>query len=1011
MLASDYRNPANPWDVNQDLNITALDALQVINEIGRRDSPQLGARPDESTERFWDVTGDEMITALDALRVINFLGRNEGDPVPKIQEGRFDREFSFPITVGEESGVRTYRVDINMAFDDSDDVALVNEVFNVYIVDPLDFSQTLVDGGTNGAPVFSFIDGSIRTIPGISKFDGSTLEIDLSGITKTDTAEILFQFLNTDADSGGVVTVHPISNSVDSQLEQLPTLDTGAEVFDPGNEIDLNSFGRVSGATLHFAGIQYDSTSGLISTSLQVENGVEPIGRSVALVLDDLESDVRLINSSGTTDDNKPYINLRPSIQRGGLAPESRTGQVRLTFENRSGSPFSFTPIIYSGGVNGSPIIEPIGDITAMVGEFVSVPIAASDPDGDRLDLKIASESGLPSGVLTTNSELVIHPAPGQEGIYHFHIEAEDGALTARQHVALNVVSDPLTTTRISGVIENTDQQPLSGVPITVGTLATTTAIDGSFEIEIEGNLPDDTLVVHGQEIEGNYPYIAEKLPLVLNHDVYINARNVIPRPIYLPQIDVANSVSIDPSQDTVVSSAAIPGASLFVASGTLSDSQGLYSGDLSITMVPPDLTPAALPSNLRPDLVFTIQPGDMQFDVPAPLTFPNSAGYESGSLLDLWSINPDTGDFDDVGDMQVSPDGELIETISGGVRSSSWHFPAPLPPPPVAGDNDNGNEKNDCNDCKATVGNFEVELHSGAVVEEHSLVTYQSVGTTQGLVLHYDSLRADPRPIVHLGYENLRADEALRLAASLVFRRGEFSIQVPGHAGNEFGIKPGEHFWKLPETANGRIALQADLTTQPTGTYSYEFTSGVLEFDGKRLVGSTTTQSHDLRIVNTIDSPFGAGWGVAGLKEIVQDPDGSVLLVDGEGSELYFRTPEQNGEPFISPPGDFSTLTKLVDGSFRQVMPEQTVYEFGANGALTTKTDRNGNIWQFAYNADDIIAEIKDPAGLTTSFTTIDGRIRSITDPAGRVTALEYDEFGNLARIVDPDPELFTKQ
>lgn len=97
-----------------------------------------------------------------------------------------------------------------------------------------------------------------------------------------------------------------------------------------------------------------------------------------------------------------------------------------------------------------------------------------------------------------------------------------------------------------------------------------------------------------------------------------------------------------------------------------------------SITEVPAELTPAALPSNLIPDLVVTIQPADMVFTTPAPLTFPNRSGYAPGALLDLWSINPSTGFFDNVGKLRVSEDGSLIETISGGIRTSSWHFPAP---------------------------------------------------------------------------------------------------------------------------------------------------------------------------------------------------------------------------------------------------------------------------------------------------------------------------------------------
>jgi hypothetical protein len=80
-------------------------------------------------------------------------------------------------------------------------------------------------------------------------------------------------------------------------------------------------------------------------------------------------------------------------------------------------------------------------------------------------------------------------------------------------------------------------------------------------------------------------------------------------------------------------------------------------------------------------------------------------------------------------------------------------------------------------------------ELHSGAIVETHSTAGYQSLGVSRGVTLVYDSLRADPRPIAHLGYAEVdpaiySVPDALRLIASLTVSRGNFEYQVPGHAG-----------------------------------------------------------------------------------------------------------------------------------------------------------------------------------------------------------------------------------
>jgi hypothetical protein len=356
-----------------------------------------------------------------------------------------------------------------------------------------------------------------------------------------------------------------------------------------------------------------------------------------------------------------------------------------------------------------------------------------------------------------------------------------------------------------------------------------------------------NTLKIHGDALTGSvqYPFIAEKVKLLLGHEVYDGVNNVITRPIFLPSLDVAHGQAINPSQDQTVTTATIPGASVFVAAGTLQDRAGNpFTGTLSITEVPAALTPASLPANLKPDLVVTIQPGEMVFKSPAPLTLPNLSGYAPGKQMQLWSINPVTGVFDHVGTGQVSADGSVIQTISGGIHNSSWHFFVPAPetfndPNVDPLNQDNSNVPNDqasasgedpnsgpggggtsngasCDPgsqssadaagvaagaiagTEAGSGSFnsDVELHSGAVLENHQLVTYQSLGVARGLTLHYDSLRADPRPIVHFGFPNVDpqalADgfaDKLRVVAKLSVQRGNFQYQLPGFMGNIPGL------------------------------------------------------------------------------------------------------------------------------------------------------------------------------------------------------------------------------
>jgi hypothetical protein len=288
----------------------------------------------------------------------------------------------------------------------------------------------------------------------------------------------------------------------------------------------------------------------------------------------------------------------------------------------------------------------------------------------------------------------------------------------------------------------------------------------------------------------------------------------------------------------------------------------------------------------------------------------------------------PFTGFFDKVGIGQVSADGAVINTISGGIRNSSWHFFSPPLPTPNDPNKDNRNPDDGCNECKAKVtGTSEVELHSGAVIETHNLAAYRSLGASRGLTLRYDSERADARPILHFGYNNVQSDPNLRLTAELTVKRGDFRLDVPGFAGGQYGLNGGENFWSIPG-GGGKVdaALQADLRNVASGRYDYELTTGLMRLNNNQFSGSTSVSAGQFLHINTSNSAFGSGWGLAGLQELVVNSDGSVIVVDGDGSELLFEK-NAEGAGYKSPIGDFSTLERLGDGTFRRTMTDQMVY------------------------------------------------------------------------------------
>ncbi|WP_164103003.1 RHS repeat-associated core domain-containing protein [Candidatus Laterigemmans baculatus] len=1030
LLAVDWRNPVDSLDVNQDGSVTPLDALVVINDLNRHGSRDLSGPYVAPLPRL-DSNGSGRSDPLDVLLIINALNRGRSNPLQLSEDDRFARESSVIITLGGDTGVRTYRFQLNVQLDASDTETALEDLFAVYLVDPHDRTQTLLDGGTPGTPLFSLRGEQAEFTPGRVRFDGSIVELDLSGVTQTDTGQLIFQSLSPDSDSGTRFTVRPLSNELDPAASPSPVLRRSAVALEAGGELSIAGLSVTEQVEVQLENVGYLPAEHVLRGELRLNNHGEPLGGAIAVAFPGLPAGVTLRNASGQTAAGAPYLNLAPALLGSGLGRGGWSAPVSFEFDNPDGLRFPLRPVVLSSGPNRPPVWNPVSDLSVVVGSPLTVPLQAIDPDGDRIHYSIRSATPLPGGLLDGTGQLRLDPAPSEVGTYVFEVVASDGLQQVAQAVTLHVQSDPLETTRISGRVLDVDQTPLAGMLVELGAVQGLTQSDGSFTLDLgTGGLVSETLKIRGDTYPGSavYPFIAEKLPLMLNREVFRGANNVIDRPIYLPKLDIANGQPIDPLQDTIVTTPALPGVSVAVERGTLMNQQGTpFQGVLSITRVPANLTPAALPENLFSDLIVTIQPGEMVFTQPAPLTFPNTAGWAPGTPMDLWSINPVTGEFEKVGLMEVSADGTLIETISGGIRNSSWHFPAPPPPTPVLPDDNPRNEDERCDHCKGKSPSFasNVLSHSGALIETHDLVPYRSANTTRGFQLVYDSLRADPRPIVHLGYNDVVSDLDLRMFAKLRVERGEFSYQVPGYAhgtSRTIDAPRDAHYWRLSD-GNIDAALQVDLRSQPTGRYEYTLDVGLgrlfevpcptsaggapapcevprpLSFDG-----SSVPLAGKLVSVNSIAGPFGAGWGLAGWQELVENPDGSVLLVDGDGSQLLFETSSGISGVYQSPPADFSRLEKLPDGRFRRTMPDRTVHQFNSAHQLESMTDRNGNQTRYIYDGNGRLIRYVDPVGLETSFAYTGSRVTSITDPAGRTTALQYDSAGNLIRIADPD-------
>src|SRR6185503_13703760 len=101
----------------------------------------------------------------------------------------------------------------------------------------------------------------------------------------------------------------------------------------------------------------------------------------------------------------------------------------------------------------------------------------------DSIAFSITNPETLPTGSLLADGTLEFRPTPTDVGSYPFDIVASDGALEARQTVILDVVADPVGTTRVSGKVLQVNGEPLVGMPLEIGGVQGLTGNDGSFTL------------------------------------------------------------------------------------------------------------------------------------------------------------------------------------------------------------------------------------------------------------------------------------------------------------------------------------------------------------------------------------------------------------------------------------------------------------------------------------------------------------------------------------------------
>jgi RHS repeat-associated protein len=945
--------------------------------------------------RLTDIAGNTTTSSLDFTTSNNFTispsqtpgwGVTTANSIALSEGKSLVTQTSIPVTLGTVTGQKIVEFDVKAIFDLSDKTTASADQFAVYLVDTTNNHKTLLDKGVSGTALFTLIGDKAEFAKGIVQYNGTHVKIDLSKIPNAPAnGELVFQLLNSDLDAGSTVNIDNIKTSLNPSGIPGSLINIPTPYVTSGGAVDLTGYTPNLNAKLRLTNTRFDAVTGKYTADLQVQNiGTTALPRQLAVLFQGLPPGVTLDAASGSDATGVPYLNLKTAIQAGGLAAGEVSTAITVTFSDPSLIQFGLNPVFMAGAADVPLTLNNLGTLTVRPGEKLALPLIGTDPNGDPIVLSIESTGNLPTGKLTADHNLVFNPRPDQIGTYTFILIAKQGNLVTKQNVTLNVIPDPIVTTRISGVIQGTNAAPLAGLTINVGGTLATTGTDGSFTLELPPTNTATTLTVSGN----GYSSLTGKFTTLLGHDLYSGTNNQLGQPISVLSVDPASGITSNPTQIQTITAAGLPLAAVTIDANTATDANGQpYSGKLTLLEVPVNKAPITLPDTLRPDVLATLQ-GDVNFTAPVTVTLPNRAGYTAGTKLDLWALSSITGSFEKVGQGQVSSDGTVVNTISGGIKNSTWFCFAPVAIAPIAqADNPyNANPTVVAGAQASTPINSSASLQSGAVMETVDVLSYQSLGVNRTVSLHYDSLHADSKEIIHFGYSNYQADgNSNQLIAKLTIRRGDFDIEIPTKQ------------WYLPTTSQQGInaGIQVDLSDQPTGVYQYDLTIGVQRASGEILYGTTTHNKGQLVHVNTTNSQFGSGWSLVGLQELVVNSDKSVLWTDGDGSRAVFvpGTTVNGITSYSASLGDFSKLEKLPDGKYRRTLKDQTVSIFGTNGKLQTVTDRDTNVTTYTFVGDKI-SEITDPQGLKTTF-----KPNEISSHDGRSAALYFGDK-NLTSI-----------
>lgn len=259
------------------------------------------------------------------------------------------------------------------------------------------------------------------------------------------------------------------------------------------------------------------------------------------------------------------------------------------------------------------------------------------------------------------------------------NIVAHDSSTSQSESLTLNYSRG----TTLSGLVKDSDDNPLPGVTVRMN--GATVVTDGAGLFSIAAPKTGDQLIeFDGSTVSTTITGTTKKFTktnIVVN--IGLGQTNALPRPVYLVPLylDGTETTIIASSGGSVTSSHA-PGVSLAIPSGAAHFPGGGASGNINIKTINSNRSTIEVPRGAVPSKVIALEPSGMQFSERVELTIPNDNELPPGVELVIFSMNSAKGAWEIDGTAKVTTDGQSVKTKPGqGISHFSLVYAVPLAP------------------------------------------------------------------------------------------------------------------------------------------------------------------------------------------------------------------------------------------------------------------------------------------------------------------------------------------